>query len=187
MPKEWAIKLFAMLDTEENKANQSAGEAVLELREKSQDFSRNLARLTDVYVAQDIERNDYLERRRSLMSEKKSVEEQISRLLRTPSMWIEPTREWIKDASILDEIAKTNDLPSKKLSLQKIFGSNLTLKKRKASGNAFSHYAELRSARENFAEKPLSLIAEPRVGIEPTFLLYESSVLPLNYIGWSRR
>src|SRR3989344_6621660 len=24
---------------------------------------------------------------------------------------------------------------------------------------------------------------EPRVGIEPTFLLYESSVLPLNYIG----
>jgi hypothetical protein len=52
------------------------------------------------------------------------------------------------------------DLPSKKLSLQKIFGSNLTLKKREASGNPFPHYAELRSARENFAEKPLSLIAE---------------------------
>jgi len=166
MPKEWAIKLFAMLDTEENKANQSAGEAVLELREKSEDFSRNLARLTDVYVAQDIERSDYLERRRSLMSEKKSVEEQISRLLRTPSLWIEPTREWIKDASILDEIAKTNDLPSKKLSLQKIFGSNLTLKKREAFGNAFSHYAELRSARENFSRKPLSLIAEPPLRFE---------------------
>src|SRR3989338_8560370 len=67
-----------------------------------------------LYVAQDIERSDYLERRRLFMSEKKSVEEQISRLLRTPSMWIEPTREWIKDASILDEIAKTNDLPQKK-------------------------------------------------------------------------
>ena len=26
-------------------------------------------------------------------------------------------------------------------------------------------------------------IHEPRVGIEPTCLLYESSVLPLNYIG----
>ena len=172
MPKEWAIKLFTMLDIEENKANQSAGYAVLELREKSQDFSRNLARLTDVYVAQDIERSDYLERRRLLMSEKKSVEEQISRLLRTPSMWIEPTREWIKDASILDEIAKTNDLPSKKLSLQKIFGSNLTLKKREASGNPLPHYAELRSARLNFAEKPLSLILEPPLGFEPrTFAL----------------
>ena len=119
------------------------------------------------------------------MSEKKSVDEQIAKLLYTPSLWLEPTREWIKDASMLGEIAKTDDLPSKKLSLQKIFGSNLTLKSRIASGNAFSHYAELRSARENFTKKPLGTLLEPRVGVEPTFLLYESSVLPLNYIGWS--
>ena len=172
LPKEWTTKLFAMLDTEELKTKQTASTAVLELREEEKNISKNLARLTDVYVAQDIERSDYLERRRSLMSDKKSVEEKISRLLRTPSAWIEPTREWIKDASILDEIAKTNDLPSKKLFLQKIFGSNLTLKKREAFGNAFSHYAELRSARENFAEKPLSLIAEPPLGFEPrTFTL----------------
>ena len=130
MPKEWAIKLFAMLDTEENKANQSAGEAVLELREKSQDFSRNLARLTDVYVAQDIERNDYLERRHSLMSEKKSVEEQISRLLRTPSMWIEPTREWIKMLQYWMKLRKRMTSLQKTLP-QKIFGSNLTLKNAK--------------------------------------------------------
>ena len=116
--------------------------------------------LTDVYVAQDIERADYLERRRSLMSDKKSIEEQIARFERTPSTWIEPTRKWIKDASILDEISKTADLPSKKLSLQKIFGSNLLLHGRVATGNPFPHYAELRSARKNFGEKPLSLIME---------------------------
>ena len=52
------------------------------------------------------------------------------------------------------------DLPSKKLSLQKIFGSNLYLKSRIAFGNPFPHYAELRSARENFGEKSLVLIAE---------------------------
>ncbi len=35
-----------------------------------------------------------------------------------------------------------------------------------------------------FYNTPFTLrICEPRVGIEPTFLLYESSVLPLNYIG----
>ena len=179
MPKEWAIKLFAMLDIEEDKANHSASEAVLELREKSEDFSRNLARLTDVYVAQDIERSDYLERRRSLMSEKKSVEEQISRLLRTPSMWIEPTREWIKDALMLDEIAKTNDLPSKKISLQKIFGSNLTLKNREAVGNDLTPWAELRSARQNPAKKPFILFAERETGIEPAFVAWEATVLPL--------
>ena len=126
MPKEWVAPLSDMLDREAQTATQTASEAVQGLRERVQELSRNLARLTDVYVAQDIERDDYLARRRALMSEKKSVEEKIDRHLRTPSAWIEPTREWIKDASMLEEIAKTDDLPSKKISLQKIFGSNLT-------------------------------------------------------------
>ncbi len=173
MPKELATKLFEMLDSEEQKNKHSTSVVILDLREEEQNISKNLARLTDVYVAQDIEREDYLKRRRSLMSDKKSIEEKIARLLRTPSAWIEPTREWIKDVSILGEIAKSADLPSKKLSLQKIFGSNLTLKNREAVGYPLEHYAELRSARQNFAKKDLVLIAEPSMGIGPMV-----SVLP---------
>ena len=157
-----------MLNTEENKTKQTASEAVQELRGNFEEISRNLARLTDVYVAQDIERSDYLERRRSLMSDKKSIEEQIARFLQTPSAWIEPTREWIKDASILDEISKTADLPSKKLSLQKIFGLNLHLKSRQVFGNPFKHYASLREARENFVNNDLSLILAETVRFELT-------------------
>ena len=168
MPKELAAKLFETLDIEEQKNKHTASVVVLELREEEQNISKNLARLTDVYVAQDIEREDYLKRRRSLMSDKKSVEEQIGRLLRTPSAWIEPTREWIKDALTMDEVAKTNDLPSKKISLQKIFGSNLTLKNREAVGNALNPWAELRSARQNFVQNDLVLIVEPKVRIELT-------------------
>ena len=160
MPKELATKLFGMLDIEEEMNKHTANEAVLELKEEEQNISKNLARLTDVYVAQDIEREDYLKRRHIFMSDKKSVEEKIGRLLRKPSAWIEPTREWVKDALNLDEIAKTNDLPSKKISLQKIFGSNLTLQNRKVVGNAFNHWAELRSARQNFAENESGLIVE---------------------------
>jgi len=130
----------------------------LELRRNFEDISFNLARLTDVYVAQDIERADYLERRRSLMSDKKSIEEQITRLSRTPNVWIEPMRNWIKDSQTLDEIAKKASLPSKKLSLQKIFGSNLHLKFRQVFGNPLPHYASLREARQNFANNDLGLI-----------------------------
>ena len=101
------------------------------------------------------------------MSEKKSVEEKIERLLRTPSAWIEPTREWIKDASRLDEIAKTDNAPSKKSSLQKIFGSNLTLHAREARGEPVSPYAALRAARSSVGEMPLSLILEPEIGFGP--------------------
>ncbi len=172
MPKEWAIELFSELEKEESKANVFATYEVNALRREVEEISKNLSRLTDVYVAQDIDREEYLERRHSLLSEKKSKEEQISKFLRTPLAWIEPTREWIKEASILDKIANEADLPSKKLSLQKIFGSNLSLHGRVASGNPFPHYAELRSARENFSEKPMSLLAEPAGGFEPaTFAL----------------
>ena len=178
LPKEWSTKLFAMLDIEEQKTKHAASEAVQELREEEKDISKNLARLTDVYVAQDIERTDYLERRRSLMSNKKSIEEQIARFERTPSAWIEPTREWIKDASILDRIVNGADLPSKKLSLQKIFGSNLSLHGREATGNPFPHYAELRSARKNLSKKPLCLIGEYLLNSARTYFIKNSTETP---------
>ena len=182
MPKEWATKLLVMLDSEEKEATHSASEAVQELREQVQELSRNLSRLTDVYVAQDIERDDYLERRRALMSEKKSVEEQIARHLRTPSAWIEPTREWIKDASMLDEISKTDNAPSKKSSLQKIFGSNLTLHAREARGNAHSPYAALRAAKSSDGETDLSLIVVLIGRIELPSRPWQGRILPLNHI-----
>ena len=177
MPKEWMSPLLAMLDKEAQTATQTASAVVSELRERVQELSRNLSRLTDVYVAQDIERGDYLERRRALMSEKKSIEEKIFRLLRTPSAWIEPTREWIKDASMLDEIAKTDNAPSKKSSLQKIFGSNLTLHAREARGEPVSPYAALRAARLSVGEIPLSLIMVLSTGIEPVLPAPQAGVL----------
>ncbi|HVM73981.1 MAG TPA: recombinase family protein [Candidatus Paceibacterota bacterium] len=167
MPKDWVAPLLAMLDKEAVDAKQTASAAVQGLREEVAELSRNLARLTDVYVAQDIERDDYLERRRTLMSEKKSVEEQIARLERTPSAWIEPARNWIRDASMLDEIAKNFDLPSKKSSLQKIFGLNLALQSREARGIALNPWLELRSSRSKIGKMDLCLILEPTPGFEP--------------------
>ena len=36
-------------------------------------------------------------------------------------------------------------------------------------------------------KKEINFFFEPKMGIEPMFLLYESSVLPLNYIGFFNR
>ena len=170
MPKEWTTPLSLMLDQEAEKTLQIASAVVQELREQVNELSRNLARLTDVYVAQDIDREDYRERRATLLSEKKSVEEQMARLERTPSAWIEPARNWIKDASMLDEIAKTNDLPSKKSSLQKIFGLNLLLKNRRVESVPIKPYASLREARLNSSNTDLPLILEATAGIEPAHI-----------------
>ena len=84
MPKEWISPLSALLDTEAANASKTAAGAAQELRDKVEGISRTHARLTDLYVAEDLEREEYLSRRRSLMSERKTIEEQIVRLERKP-------------------------------------------------------------------------------------------------------
>ena len=125
MPQEWVSPLSAMLDTEAASASKTAAEAVQGLREKADAISRTLARLTDLYVAEDLEREEYLSRRRTLIGERRTIEEQIVRLERAPAAWVEPVRNWIQDASHLDEIAKSEDIPSKKSPLQKVFGGDV--------------------------------------------------------------
>ena len=167
MPSEWISPLSALLDIEAANASKTAAGAVHGLRDKAEDISRTLARLTDLYVAEDLEREEYLSRRRALMSERRTLEEQIVRLERAPAAWVEPVREWISDASRLDEIAHSENYPSKKSSLQKIFGLNLSLHAREARGNAHSPYAALRAAKFSDGGIPLSLILEPEIGFEP--------------------
>ncbi|MCX6787181.1 MAG: hypothetical protein NTY93_01505 [Candidatus Kaiserbacteria bacterium] len=50
--------------------------------------------------------------------------------------------------------------PSKKSSLQKIFGLNLSLHAREARGNAYFPYVALRAAKFSASEMPLGLILE---------------------------
>ena len=171
MPQAYVAPLSALLDGENERAAESVADTVRELRGKVRDLSRDVARLVDLHVAQDIDRDEYLKRRRGLMSEKKSVEEQIARLESTPSAWIEPARQWIKDASMLDEIAKNGDLPAKKSSLQKIFGLNLLLKNRRIEFCPVKPYDALRASRQIFSETDLTLILERHLGIEPVEVL----------------
>ena len=83
-------------------------------------------------MEQDIERGEYLSRKRELMSQKRSAEEAILGLERNAAVWLEPMREWINEAQALGQIAQSQNYPSKKSSLQKVSGSTLTLHAREA-------------------------------------------------------
>lgn len=75
LPESWAKEMCALADKDEKDAGISARAAVQELHTRAADLDTKLARLTDLYVEQDIERDAYLERKRSLMSDKRSVSE----------------------------------------------------------------------------------------------------------------
>ena len=66
------------------------------------------------------------------MSEKKTIEEQIGTLTVTGRAWVEPLREWLKQATDLSKTAKTDDLREMKQAFLQMDGLNLFLTGKKA-------------------------------------------------------
>src|SRR3989344_4825425 len=168
LPREWAEELDRMATKDEANTSQTTAASVQVMRAKIAELDGKIARLTDLFVEQDIERDEYLSRKRSLMSEKKSLQERSLLLERNAAAWLEPMRNGINEASMLDEIAKSKDLPSKKIPLQKIFGSNLTLHAREARGMPANHWFSIAAATENQSKTDLVSCLVPREGLEPS-------------------
>src|SRR3989344_3551942 len=166
LPPHWAEELNRMADRDEKEATQTAAASVQAMRAKIAELDGKIARLTDLFVEQDIQRDKYLSRKKELMSQKRSAQENILRLERNAAVWLEPMRKWINEASMLEEVAKSKDLPSKKISLQKIFGSNLTLHAREARGVPANHWFSLSRAKENQSEADLVSRLVPRGRLE---------------------
>ena len=134
-----------------------------------------LQRFLDGYLKQDIERETYRFEKSKLLSEKKSLEEQSTRLEQKRTGWLEPMAEWIKEASSLPKIAQESNLFVKKVAAEKLFGSNLVLANREArlrapSGEDSSgenQWAALCAAHELALKKPSSFVLVDGAGIEP--------------------
>ena len=170
-----------MADKDAQEANQTAAASVQEMRTKIAELDGKIARLVDLFVEQDIERGEYLSRKRELMSQKRSAEEVILGLERDATAWLEPMREWINEAQALAEIAQSENDPSKKSSLQKVFGSNLTLTAREARGAAQNQWLYLAQAKQDFPKMGLISTVVDLRGVEPRTRQCECRVIPLYY------
>ncbi|MAZ67468.1 hypothetical protein CL652_01720, partial [bacterium] len=127
LPPDWAAGLRDMLTHEEQDAAQSSTAFVQEAQNNIKTIEKKLERLLDGYLEQDIEREVYREQKAKLLSEKKSLEGQMSALEQKRTGWLEPMREWINEAEILPQIAKERNLFAKKVACRTMFGSNLHL------------------------------------------------------------
>ena len=153
-----------------------------EKQEKISSLSKRLERLLNGYLEQDIEQEIYRVEKAKLLSEKKSLEEEIFNFSHKQNNWLEPMKEWIKDAQNLNGIARDTDLFAKKVKAKEIFGSNLLLQNktvRPAEGGATRNslnslaktgetvWALLRNAHSLFLSKPFSSFKVGRAGFEP--------------------
>jgi len=127
LPKDWAEELNRMALEEHGNSAQSLTACVKEKEERISAVSLKLERLLNGYLDQVIDEQDYRKQKAKLLSEKKSLEEEISNLSRKQNDWLAPFHNWLKDAQNLDKIASDSDLFAKKVCAKEIFGSHLLL------------------------------------------------------------
>jgi len=167
LPPEWARYFENRVVEDERESGRTSAQAIAGVRDEIRQIDIKLDRLMDLYIAQDIERDAYLAKRRALMSEKRSFEEHATRLERNGTAWLEPMRSWIHEAENLAQIQNDPSLPAKKSAIQKIFGSNLRMHNQKLSGTAHPLYAALRAARQNPDSSGSLQLWAPGAGLEP--------------------
>ncbi len=196
LPESWAVELEKRLTQDEKQAEQTSGVFVASAQTKLANLQSKLQRLLDGYLDQDIDQPTYKTKQAELMSEKKSLEEQVSKHTLAANVWVEPMRNWLKLAVSLCEIAKNGSLQNKKDALLQIDRLNLFLKTKKAQPTAAqnvypslkNHWFALRATKEKAARMgdQFNFVTSmvPRAGVEPTTLsLGRICSIQLSYRG----
>ena len=184
LPEDAGDRLRQRVDEGERKEQTESDVLLDDLRGKVAQLSGKLQRLLDSFLDELINRQTYLAKKAELMSEKKSLEEQMSDIALGQSAWVEPMTKWLNKAVSICEIAHMDDFSAKKSLLREIFGLNLFLTNKNVAVNGDQSqispqknlWFALRAAKEkaarsgdNFLEKSE---LEPRLGFEPrTFSL----------------
>ena len=119
MPQDWADYLNMRLEKDKTESVQSVSIFVSENEKKIQDIMVKLQRLLDGYLDQDIEKEIYRFEKSKLLSEKKSLETEISRSQSKQKLWLEPMQKWINKAQNMEKIALDTDLFAKKVCIQR--------------------------------------------------------------------
>ncbi len=123
-----------------------------DLRLKTEDIDRRQERLFQGYLSEDINPEKYRQEKNKLTLEKKTLTEQITKLEHKQKIWVEPLKNFIKDAENLGEITLSPELHPKKSAAQQIFGSNLFLKNRQLQFSPQTQWAALSAALQKVGE-----------------------------------
>ena len=175
LPKDWAEELNRMAIAEHKNSAQSLTACVSEKEDRLTAISQKLDRLLNGYLDQVIDELDYRKQKAKLLSEKKTLQAEITSMTHTQNDWLAPFQKWLKDAQNLDEIASDCNLFAKKVAAKEIFGSHLRLGGRRVVVSSLvggsveppTAWAALRAAYDKVGLEPKSSILVPRAGIEP--------------------
>ena len=131
LPKDWREFMVSRLKQDEASVHDESETIIRELRDQLDIIHAKLKRLFDLYLDGDIERDDYKDRQAELMSEKKSLESKIERVLTQADHWIEPLRSWIETAVSICKVNQKSEHSEIASAFRQIDGLNLKMKNKK--------------------------------------------------------
>jgi site-specific DNA recombinase len=132
---DWADGMLKLIKEEKSTAAQSSAALIAQKREEIAKINARLQRLLDSFLDELIDRETFSAEKAKLMSRKKSLEEERAALTAGRASWLEPFQSWVMTARNAGEIAVTGSLQQKRVLASQVFGSNLVLDCKKASGS----------------------------------------------------
>lgn len=135
--------MLARIDTERAHERQSTAIRLSEKRGQMEQLNARLLRLKELMLDGVIGTEEGRADRAKLLGKLKTTQDECDALSRGGNAWLEPFKEWISTAQTLGEVARTGSLTAKKVLARKVFGSNLVLREKKASGEAVKPWATL--------------------------------------------
>ena len=166
-------EMFAFMNEriEQDEQAEIAGNVSLldDLRTQITKLTNKQQILLDSYLDQDIDRQTFLTKKSEILSQKKSLEENLANLQANQNAWIEPMTKWLETAKSICYLLKSNDFDGQKVVLAEIFGSNLFLHNktitqtltgvsskttfRKGAESGFCLWQELKNTKEKIARE----------------------------------
>jgi len=122
-------KVLAALDSEQDKARESAQSEVSVLKEQLISVEAKLAKLLDVYLVDALSTEEYAAKKQSLLSQKMSLSEKITDFETKGLSWLEPAREFVKSLNQAAKLIESDNLSELPTFLKNI-GSNHILQNR---------------------------------------------------------
>ncbi|NBR87876.1 MAG: hypothetical protein EBT61_20640, partial [Verrucomicrobia bacterium] len=91
--------------------------------------------LLDSFLDELIDRDTFAAEKAKILSQKKTLEEQRTRVMAVRADWLEPFQKWILAAKDAGETTVSGSLAQKRVLALEVFGSNLVLDGKKARGS----------------------------------------------------
>ena len=157
---DWADEMLERVKKEKKESAQSAERVAAQKRAEVEKINQRQQRLLDSLLDGLIERETFAAEKAKLMSQRKTLEEQIAALSGNPKVWLEPFQNWILTAKNAGEITVSGSLQAKRILAQQVFGSNLVLDCKKARGSCMKPWSLL-------VEHSSSSQMVPTTGLEP--------------------